>query len=157
MLGLWLYLRDKINETSTAIAECSNDDDVRAKYNYAHGLLDAMQAITIEGQEEQQEKEERTVYCNLLSAAIKALKDEEKKRKAVAILQKQNESSHRAAAVRSAADARRYIMKEPIGCFIITTADGHTWFADRFEGDTLEKAQADADATFGAGCTVEMR
>lgn len=48
-------------------------------------------------------------------------------------------------------------MKDPIGCFIITTTDGHTWFADRFEGDTIEQAQADADATFGAGCTVEMR
>lgn len=86
MLGLWLYLRDRINETAEAIAECKTDDDVRAKYNYAHGLLDAMQAITIDGQEEQQEKEERTIYCNLLRAAIKALKDEEKKQKAVAIL-----------------------------------------------------------------------
>lgn len=86
MLGLWLYLRDKINETADAIAKCSNDDEVRAKYNYAHGLLDAMQAITIEGQEEQQEKEERTIYCNLLRAAIRELKDEEKKKKAVAIL-----------------------------------------------------------------------
>ena len=86
MLGLWLYLRDRINDVAAAIAELENDDDVRAKYNYAHGLLDAMQAITIDGQEEQQEKEERIVYCNLLRAAIKALKDEDKKEKAVAML-----------------------------------------------------------------------
>lgn len=48
-------------------------------------------------------------------------------------------------------------MNEPIGCFIITTADGQTWFTDRFDGETLEKAKADADATFGSGCTVEMK
>lgn len=44
-----------------------------------------------------------------------------------------------------------------IGCWIIETTDGETYFADRFEGETIEKAEADAAATFGEGCKVSTR
>lgn len=44
-----------------------------------------------------------------------------------------------------------------IGCWIIETPDGHTYFSDRFEGDTVEKAEANALATFGEGCKVSTR
>lgn len=44
-----------------------------------------------------------------------------------------------------------------IGCWIIETPDGHTYFSDRFEGETIEKAEADAAATFGEGCEVSTR
>lgn len=47
-------------------------------------------------------------------------------------------------------------MKDIIGCWIITTPDGETWFSDRFDDETIESAQRDADATFGAGCTVKI-
>lgn len=44
-----------------------------------------------------------------------------------------------------------------IGCWIIETPDDHTYFSDRFEGETMEKAEADARATFGEGCKVSTR
>lgn len=47
-------------------------------------------------------------------------------------------------------------MKEKwIGWWIITTTDGRTLAADRYEGDTYEEALKDAVATFGAGTTVK--
>ena len=48
-------------------------------------------------------------------------------------------------------------MKDIIGFWIITTNSGETWFSERHDGDTIEDAQKDAEATFGAGCTVEIR
>lgn len=46
--------------------------------------------------------------------------------------------------------------KKTVGAWIIITSEGKEYFADRFEGETLESAVAEAEATFGAGCTVKL-
>lgn len=47
-------------------------------------------------------------------------------------------------------------MANIIGAWKITTASGETWYSDRFDGETIEDAIADAIATFGDGVVVEM-
>lgn len=45
--------------------------------------------------------------------------------------------------------------KKRLGWWVVTTPEGRTWAADRYEGDTYEKALADAVATFGKGTMVK--
>lgn len=42
-----------------------------------------------------------------------------------------------------------------LGWWVITTPQSKIWAADRYEGDTYEKALSDAIATFGEGTTVK--